>query len=83
MKRRGKYGLFLLTTEEQRAIAFVVLAVALGLLTKHYRHEHAPRPAPLPEPTAFSTPASSTPARRHRASPAPARPSRATPSPSR
>jgi hypothetical protein len=33
--------MFVLTRQEQRAIAFVVLALALGLFTKHYRAQHA------------------------------------------
>lgn len=35
--------MFVLTKEEQRTIAFIVLMVVLGLLTKHYRHQHAER----------------------------------------
>jgi hypothetical protein len=52
MSRRGKFGLFVLTSEEQRAIAFLVLALTLGLWAKHYRATH-PRPFPRPnEPAA-------------------------------
>lgn len=35
--------MFVLTKEEQRTIAFIVLMVVLGLLTKHYRNQHAER----------------------------------------
>ncbi len=45
MSLRSKLGMFVLTPQEQRTIAFVVLALALGLLTKHYRASHA-QPAP-------------------------------------
>ena len=43
MNLRDKLGIFVLTKEEQRTIAFIVLMVVLGLLTKHYRNQHAER----------------------------------------
>ncbi|MBA3830390.1 MAG: hypothetical protein H0X34_00560 [Chthoniobacterales bacterium] len=47
MKWRDKLQMFVLTKQEQRTIAFVVLMLVLGLLTKHYRAHHAP-PASSP-----------------------------------
>ena len=48
MSLRGKLGVFVLTREEQRTIAFIVLAVILGLVTQHYRHRRAePRASPI------------------------------------
>jgi hypothetical protein len=41
MSLRSRLGMFLLTRQEQRTIAFIVLAVILGLITQHYRHRHA------------------------------------------
>ena len=41
MNRGAKLGLFVLTREEQRTIAFIVVALVLGLATMHYRHTHA------------------------------------------
>lgn len=38
MSWRAKLGMFVLTRQEQRTIAFIVLALALGLATQHYRH---------------------------------------------
>ncbi len=35
--------MFVLTRQEQRTIAFIVLAVILGLVTQHYRRQHAER----------------------------------------
>jgi hypothetical protein len=43
MSLRDKLGVFLLTKEEQRTVAFVILMVALGLITKHYRNRHPER----------------------------------------
>ncbi|MGI8891810.1 MAG: hypothetical protein ACR2G0_13645 [Chthoniobacterales bacterium] len=37
MKLRERLGMFVLTRQEQGTIAFVVLAVLLGLCTQHYR----------------------------------------------
>ena len=42
MRLREKMRMFALTKEEQRTIAFVVLMLVLGLLTKHYRATHPP-----------------------------------------
>jgi hypothetical protein len=52
MNLRSKLGIFVLTAEEQRTIAFVVLALVLGLATQHYRqlHSHS-KPLPNPETT--------------------------------
>jgi hypothetical protein len=58
MKLRERLGVFILTREEQRTIAFIVLALALGLWTKHYRHAHT-RPSGLPnDPPTATAPAS-------------------------
>jgi hypothetical protein len=34
--------MFVLTKQEQRTVAFVVLILILGLATKHYRATHPP-----------------------------------------
>jgi hypothetical protein len=58
MKLRERFGVFVLTRQEQRTIAFIVLALAVGLWTKHYRHTHT-RPSGLPnDPPAATAPAS-------------------------
>jgi hypothetical protein len=44
MSLRDKLGMFVLTREEQRTIAFIVLAIVLGLVTEHYRHRRPARP---------------------------------------
>jgi hypothetical protein len=69
MSRRGKFALFVLTPEEQRAIAFLVLALILGLWTKHYRLTHPPslaRPNETPVASVAGFPSAT-------ASPAPTR----------
>lgn len=38
--------IFVLTPEEKRTICFVLIAVLLGLATKHYRDTHPPLPKP-------------------------------------
>ena len=38
--------MFVLTRQEQRTIAFIVLAVSLGLITQHYRRQHSERLEP-------------------------------------
>jgi hypothetical protein len=60
MKWREKLGVFVLTREEQRTIAFVVLALVLGLATMHYRQTHRhglpnekQKAAVTPSPAAF------------------------------
>jgi len=58
MNLRSKLGIFVLTAEEQRTIAFVVLALILGLATQHYRQLHSQS---KPPPTAESTPANTSP----------------------
>ncbi|MEO8439470.1 MAG: hypothetical protein ABI540_04535 [Spartobacteria bacterium] len=61
MNLRPKLGMFLLTRQEQRTIAFIVLAVVLGLATKHYRDSRS-RPAEPPNETAaVSAPVSPSP----------------------
>jgi len=46
MTLRDKLGIFVLTKEEQRTVAFIVLALVLGLWTKHYRAQHPPTKPP-------------------------------------
>jgi hypothetical protein len=41
MSLRSKLGMFVLTRQEQRTIAFIVLAVILGLVTQRYRQTHS------------------------------------------
>ncbi|MEO5719830.1 MAG: hypothetical protein ABIR29_14830 [Chthoniobacterales bacterium] len=53
--------MFILTRQEQRTIAFIVLVVILGLLTQHYRHRQV-QPAPPPNEAAEVTPAPNPPA---------------------
>ena len=43
MSLRSRLGMFVLTRQEQRTIAFIVLAVVLGLVTQHYRRQHSER----------------------------------------
>ena len=38
--------IFVLTPEEKKTVCFVVLALILGLATKHYRDTHPPLPRP-------------------------------------
>jgi hypothetical protein len=58
MSLRAKLGMFVLTRQEQRTIAFIVLMLVLGLLTKHYRARHAPvvPPNEQVQPSPSSTP---------------------------
>jgi hypothetical protein len=59
MNLRAKLGIFVLTAEEQRTIAFVVLAQMLGLATQHYRHLHTQsNPSTNAESTPANTPQS-------------------------
>ncbi len=58
MNLRSRMGMFVLTRQEQRTIAFIILIVILGLLTQHYRHRHA-QPAPRPNEAASAEPAKS------------------------
>ncbi len=46
MSFRNRLGIFVLTRQEQRTIAFIVLVFVLGLATKHYRATHPPVPVP-------------------------------------
>ena len=41
MSLRSRLQMFVLTRQEQRTIAFIVLAVILGLITQHYRRQHS------------------------------------------
>ncbi len=59
MKLPSSFGLFPLTRSEQRTVAFIVLAIMLGLITQHYRHRE---PKPLSPPNDFEQPASPSPA---------------------
>jgi len=59
MSLRNRLGMFALTRQEQRTIAFIVLAVILGLATQHYRHVHS-QPKSLPnDPLAAISPSPS------------------------
>jgi hypothetical protein len=49
MSLRERLGMFVLTRQEQRTIAFIVLMVVLGLATKHYRSAPAPKAETVPE----------------------------------
>lgn len=40
MKLRERLQMFVLTKQEQRTIAFIVLVLMLGLITMHYRATH-------------------------------------------
>ncbi len=55
MSLHSRLGMFVLTRQEQRTIAFIVLAVILGLLTQHYRHRHN-ETAPAPNETIEESP---------------------------
>jgi len=46
MNLRSKFGMFVLTRQEQRLIAFIILALMLGLITKHFRDSHSNPVAP-------------------------------------
>ncbi|CAN5403998.1 hypothetical protein BH20VER3_BH20VER3_01290 [soil metagenome] len=49
MSLREKLGMFVLTKQEQRTVAFIIIILVLGLLTKHYREQRAPTPPPQHE----------------------------------
>ena len=55
MSLYSRLGMFVLTRQEQRTIAFIVLAVILGLLTQRYRHRHN-ETAPAPNETIQESP---------------------------
>lgn len=62
MSWRAKLGMFALTRQEQRTIAFIVLALALGLATQHYRrtrHHFATPPNETLEATVSPSPSPS------------------------
>ncbi len=42
MSLRERLRMFVLTKQEQRTVAFVILIVVLGLATQHYRATHPP-----------------------------------------
>ena len=46
MSLRERLRMFVLTRQEQRTIAFVILIIMLGLATRHYRATHPPMPPP-------------------------------------
>ncbi len=69
MSLRERLGMFVLTRQEQRTIAFIVLMVVLGLATKHYRQTHLPKAEPVREEvgeTSTLPPSPSATIRRHR-----------------
>jgi len=53
MSLRNRLEMFVLTRQEQRTIAFVVLALILGLATQHYRHTHS-QPKALPNDSSLA-----------------------------
>jgi hypothetical protein len=59
MKLREKLRLLVLTREEQRTIAFIVLALVLGIATQHYRHTHQRGETPNGPATASGSPSPS------------------------
>lgn len=73
MNLRSRLGMFVLTRQEQRTIAFIVLAVLLGLVTQHYRRRHVERPA-SPNEIEQAAPALASPASRPAQSVNPAKP---------
>jgi hypothetical protein len=75
MSLRSRLGMFVLTKEEQRTIAFIVLMVVLGLVTQHYRHRHSERPA-SPNDIEQTAPALASPASRPTRSGSPVKPSK-------
>ena len=48
--------MFVLTKQEQRTIAFIVLMLVLGLATKHYRAQHQPNEQAQPTYSALPSP---------------------------
>jgi hypothetical protein len=68
MSWRAKLGMFVLTRQEQRTIAFIVLALVLGLATQHYRRthsqqKHSPNEQPMATASASPKPSSTLSAR--------------------
>jgi len=61
MSLRSKLGIFVLTAEEQRTIAFIVLAFLLGLATQQYRRHHSRPASPAKTPDAAASTASPAP----------------------
>jgi hypothetical protein len=62
MSLRSRLGVFVLTRQEQRTIAFIVLAVILGLITQHYRRQHSERLDAVPNNLEQAGPAFVSPA---------------------
>ena len=62
MNLRSRLGMFVLTRQEQRTIAFIVLAVILGLITQHYRRQHSERLDAVPNNLELAGPAFVSPA---------------------
>ena len=62
MSFRSRLGMFVLTRQEQRTIAFIVLAVILGLITQHYRRQHSERLDAVPNTLEQTGPALVSPA---------------------
>ena len=62
MNLRSRLGMFVLTRQEQRTIAFIVLAVILGLITQHYRRQHSERLDAVPNNLEQAGPAFVSPA---------------------
>ncbi len=56
MNFRDRLGMFVLTKQEQRTIAFIVLMLVLGLATKHYRAQHPAQPVSTENAAAAQTP---------------------------
>jgi hypothetical protein len=69
MNLRAKLGSFVLTAKEQRTIAFIVLALILGLATQHYR-QRQDQSAPPTKTENATTAASPTQAKREFKNPA-------------
>ena len=57
MNFRDRLGMFVLTKQEQRTIAFIVLVLVLGLATKHYRAQ--PQPNEQAQPAYSALPSAS------------------------
>ena len=64
MSLRSKLGVFVLTRQEQRTIAFIVLTLVLGLATQHYRRARSrPVGAPSAPPVTTASPSPAKPVR--------------------
>ncbi len=56
MNLRDHLQMFVLTKQEQRTIAFVILILILGLATRHYRMTHPPPLVPNEHATSSASP---------------------------